>query len=295
MPTPAQTPFADRLAAAIDRTGSIACVGLDPVLEKLPPACTTGCDAPSAIHSFCDGILQAVVGLVPVVKFQSACFERYGPPGLAALNASISHARSLGLITILDAKRGDIGISAEHYAHAAFVTAQADALTVNPYLGMETLEPYLAVGGPARGLFVLVRTSNPGSDALQSLALTDGRTVGEAVGGMVAAVGRKSLGANGLSSVGAVVGATKAADATRLRAAMPDQVFLVPGYGAQGGQAEDVRPMLRTGKTPSSRALLVTASRSVIYPIGEARSPVWTENVRTAADNLNREIAQILN
>ncbi|MDP1661070.1 MAG: orotidine-5'-phosphate decarboxylase [Phycisphaerales bacterium] len=295
-------PFVDRLARAMAATRSIACVGLDPVLEKLPAAAREGRSDVDAIGHFCEGVLQAVAGVVPVVKFQSACFERYSAAGVGKLHALIAQARELGLLTILDAKRGDIGVTAEHYAHAALVAAGADSLTVSPYLGFDTLEPYLAAAGGGKGLFVLVRTSNPGSDGLQSLTLADGRTVAVAVAEMAAEFGRKSMGANGLSSIGAVVGATKAGDAAALRRAMPDQVFLIPGFGAQGGKAEDIVPMLRarplTGHASSliEHGVLVTASRSVIYPtsIGDAAAS-WAEEVSKSAQNLNRELAQILN
>ncbi|HYD00103.1 MAG TPA: orotidine-5'-phosphate decarboxylase [Phycisphaerales bacterium] len=289
-------PFADRLADAMEFTRSIACVGLDPVIEKLPAVAREGRADVDAIEHFCDGVLHAVAGLVPVVKFQSACFERYGAPGVARLQTLVTLARQLGLLVILDAKRGDIGVTAEHYAHAAFHAVGADCLTVNPYLGPDTLAPYLAVGGPSKGLFVLVRTSNPGSDAIQNLPLVDGRTLAEAMGKVVASIGRKSLGNNGLSSIGAVVGATKVADAARLRQAMPDQVFLIPGYGAQGGTADDIRPMLRpAGGGFASHGVLVTASRSVIYPSATiAPDASWTDRVRLSAENLNRELTQIL-
>ncbi len=286
----------------MDSTRSIACVGLDPVLEKLPPAARQGRSDVDAIEHFSEGVLHAVAGVVPIVKFQSACFERYGAAGVAKLQALIARARELGLLTILDAKRGDIGVTAEHYAHASLVEAGADSLTVNPYLGFDTLEPYLTAAGGGKGLFVLVRTSNPGSDGLQNLTLTSGRTVAVAVAEMVAAFGRKSMGVNGLSSIGAVVGATKASDAAQLRDAMPNQVFLIPGYGAQGGRAEDIAPMLRKASKPgdprplSQYGALVTASRSVIYPTDTgAPSDSWAGNVRKAAENLNQELAQILN
>jgi orotidine-5'-phosphate decarboxylase len=299
MPT-TQQPFADRLADAMNATRSIACVGLDPVIEKLPAEVRSGSTEVEAINTFCEGVLQAVAGIVPVVKFQSACFERYGAPGIERLHKLIASAQNQGLLVILDAKRGDIGVTAEHYAHASFVTAGADSLTVNPYLGLDTLEPYSKVGGPAKGLFVLVRTSNLGSDSVQNLSLADGRTVAVAMAEMVAELGRKSIGSNGLSSIGAVVGATKAADAKRLRQAMPDQFFLIPGYGAQGGTAEDIRPMLRsslpiaTGGRLSDLGVLVTASRSVIYPsLGALSGVSWAKNIQMAAENLNIELAQI--
>ena len=282
--------FADRLGAAMERTGTFACVGLDPVAEKLPAELQSQKGAPG-IAKFCEGVLKAVAGVVPVVKFQSACFERYGAAGVQALAEGIAQAKALGLLVILDAKRGDIGISAEHYAASAFETMGADALTVSPYLGPDTLAPYLS---PDRGLFVLVRTSNPGSDAVQHLPLRDGRTVAEAMADMVTGLGAPLVNARGISSVGAVVGATKKADGVAMRARMPDAVFLVPGYGAQGGTADDVRAMIRPGNTHSllEKGVLVTASRSVVYPNWSAGGD-WSGDIRRAAERLVGELAQI--
>ncbi len=275
--------FADRLAAALDAAGSPACVGIDPVLDRLPEAIRPAGDAsiPESLLAFSVGVVDAVRPHARVVKFQSACYERFGEGGVAALRRAIAHARSRDMVVILDAKRGDIGISAEHYAAAAFTPPyDADALTVSPYLGPDTLTPYLAAQG--RGLFVLVRTSNPGSDAVQSLRLEDGRTIAECMGDMVANLGAGRIGARGVSDVGAVVGATKARDGAALRARMPHQVFLVPGFGAQGGGVDDVRPMLRpNASSPAELGVLVTASRSVIFP--EAHSTDWTDDVRAAA------------
>jgi orotidine-5'-phosphate decarboxylase len=280
--------FSDRLAAAIDRAGVPACVGIDPVLDKLPPGLRSAPEPARAIHDFSVGVCDAVARVVPAVKFQSACYERFGDAGVAALRESIRHARSLGLVVVLDAKRGDIGISAEHYAAAAFTPPfDADSLTVSPYLGMDTIEPYLKHAG--RGVFVLVRTSNPGSDALQNTRTEAGRTIAQLVGAMVSQLGVSHRGVRGLSDVGAVVGATKPADAAALRAAMPDQVFLVPGYGAQGGTVADIRAMIRpSAKAPGDMGVLVTASRSVIYPAWS--SPNWQDDVRAAAKTLAKEL-----
>lgn len=192
-------------------------------------------------------------------------------------------ARSLGFILVLDAKRGDIGISAGHYAAAA-ARLRADAITVNGYLGPSTLEPYLEHG---LGLFVLVRTSNPDSDDVQARRLDDGRTVAGMMADLVAELGRTRRGAGGLSDVGAVVGATKSSEGRELRARMPDQVFLVPGYGAQGGTAEDVRALLRG----DGRGVLVTASRSVIYPKG---ADDWNKSVRDAARRFAEEVRAVV-
>lgn len=289
-------PFVDALVEAIERAGSPICVGLDPVLEKLPEAVRAEHWEPTkAIEAFCTGVVDAVAGVAPVVKLQSACFERYGAAGVRVLEHVAAHARARGLLVLLDAKRGDIGISAEHYAAAA-VGLHADAITVSGYMGPSTIEPYLRSG---LGVFVLVRTSNPDSDVVQGAALRDGRSVAGMMGEMVAEVGKGWMGVGGLglSSVGAVVGATKAADGRMLRAAMPEQVFLVPGYGAQGGTAEDVRALVRPGARGAGEAgVLVTASRSVIYPQGGAGGQAgdWQTDVREAARRLVTEIGGIV-
>ncbi len=294
---PDDTHFSDRLAEAIDRAGSPVCVGLDPVADRLPAAMHGPGGAAEKIEQFCQGVIDAVAPHVPAVKFQSACFERYNAAGARVLRTLIRHARSRRLIVILDAKRGDIGVTAEHYAHAAFggddanPENAADALTVSGYLGPDTVEPFLR---PGRGVFVLVRTSNPGSDAVQSHRLADGRTVAEMMADHVAALGSARRGTRGLSDVGAVVAATKPADAAALRARMPHSIFLVPGYGAQGGTAADVRAMIRPGARSAGEAgVLITASRSVIYAF-EARDANWPEAVGYAARSFADELRSLV-
>ena len=273
---------ADRLFAAIDRVGSPACVGLDPVLEKLPAECRDRGEALSAIEHFCSGVLEAIAPHVGVCKIQSACFERYGAVGVGVRDAMLTLAREYGLHVILDAKRGDIGISAQHYA--ASVHEHADWVTVNPYLGVDGIEPFLEAEN--LGAFALVRTSNPGGDALQSLKLADGDTVADAVAGLIAQAGERSVGASGYSALGAVVGATKHADAKRLRERMSQQVFLVPGFGAQGGGVQDVLPCFDS----AGRGAVVTASRSVIYA-SDGETGSWKSAVERAAAAFAAELA----
>ncbi|MBC7772865.1 MAG: orotidine-5'-phosphate decarboxylase [Pyrinomonadaceae bacterium] len=295
MPTttrPAFTHFADRVATLIDATGAPACVGLDPVLDKLPRQTRSNSDTPlDAISKFCFGVLDAVAGIVPIVKPQSACFERFGGAGVALLSEVINAARERGMLVILDAKRGDIGVTAEHYAAAAFDgDAPADAVTLSGYLGPDTLAPMLR---PEKGAFVLVRTSNPGSDAVQALQLADGRTVAVMMADMVASLGKERVGVRGLSNVGAVVGATKATEGRLLRQHMPNQYFLVPGYGAQGGTLEDVKELLRPRATsPGELGVIVTASRSVIYA-ASTDDEQWRNAVKEAAKKLVSELRQL--
>jgi orotidine 5'-phosphate decarboxylase subfamily 2 len=186
-------PFVDALVEAIGRAGSPICVGLDPVLEKLPESVRAEhWEPPKAIEAFCTGVVDAVAGIAPVVKLQSACFERNGAAGVRVLEHVAAHARAKGVLVLLDAKRGDIGISAEHYAAAA-VGLHADAITVSGYMGPSTIEPYLRAG---LGVFVLVRTSNPDSDVVQGAALKDGRSVAGMMGEMVAELGKGWMGAS---------------------------------------------------------------------------------------------------
>ena len=275
----------DLLDAGIARAGSPVCVGLDPVLELLPePVRSNHHDPLGALAEFSHGVLRSAAAVVPAVKFQSACFERYGSRGVALLEECTVEAARLGMVVIWDAKRGDIGTTSAHYAAAA-KRLGAHFVTVNGYLGRSGLTPFLDAG---LGVFVLVRTSNPDSDEIQEVKLADGRTVAEMMADGVRVLGADVVGASGLSAVGAVVGATKAADAVALRGRMPNQVFLIPGYGAQGGTAADLKNMLR----PDGRGILVTASRSVIYP--KSGTGDWKQNVAEAAALLAAEVAGVV-
>jgi len=301
--------FADRFLAAAAEKGAPVCVGLDPVFERLPAAVRGNAAANHAeqaaeiIGQWCGGVLQAVAPHVPCVKLQSACFERYLWHGVRIYHELVATARRLGLIVIGDAKRGDIGASSAHYAagNLADTTfadlgplAGPDALTVNGYLGADALQPFIETAtAQGKGLFVLVRTSNPGGDGLQTLQLTDGRRVCDAVADMVGELGAADVGESGYSSIGAVVGATRPDEIADLRQRMPRQVFLLPGYGAQGGSAADVKPAF----DPDRRGALVTASRSVIYAYqsDDADQPrTWTGAVEAAAIRFRDEIAEAL-
>ena len=288
------THAADRLLAAVESKGSPVCVGLDPVVEKLPAALQPEDfdDAEAiayALEEFCFEIIEAVSPSVPCVKLQSACFERYGHHGWISLQALMQGNAQDDLQIILDAKRGDIGISAEHYAAANFQDIPGvgpfapDWLTINSYLGEDGIRPFLTHS--RHGAFALVRTSNPGGDAIQNLRLENGRTVAQAVASMVAGTGSKYVGSRGYSALGAVVGATKRDDAARLREIMPQQIFLVPGYGAQGGAVDDVLPCFK----PDGTGALVAASRSIIYAF-EPGDPKWASSVADAAAAFAQEI-----
>ena len=282
--------FADRLLDASKTKGAPVCVGLDPVLERLPERYDKN-DPIGAIELYCFGVIDAVRDLVPAVKPQSACFERYGAKGVAVYHEVVAHAKAAGLIVVGDAKRGDIGTSSAHYAAGLLAEPHGcDSLTVNGYLGGDGVEPFQEVAAAqGKGLFVLVRTSNPGGDAIQSLELEDGRSVAEAVGDVVAELGSGCVGDCGYSNVGMVVGATKPEDAGMLRERYPQQLFLVPGFGAQGGGAEDVRACFK----PDGTGALITASRSVIYAF-EPGDRDWQRAIAVAAEKLRDDVAGIL-
>ncbi len=247
--------YATRLHAAVKAKRTPALVGLDPRLDWLPPDVLANArelhadptaQAAAAFEEFCVRLIDVVAPLVPAVKPQSAFFEELGPDGCLALSRVIRYARQAGLIVICDAKRGDIGTTAEAYAKAYLAGAdpqaapwQADALTVNPYLGRDTLEPFVKVATErGAGIYVLVKTSNPGSASFQDRQ-AEGRTIYRHVAQVVEELAQQTA-EDGFGCVGAVVGATYPAELVELRAAMPHVPLLVPGYGSQGGAAADV-------------------------------------------------------
>ena len=273
----------DALAWWVRTRGGPACIGLDPVLERLPPG-VAGATPVERIQAWCLQVLDAVEPAAAAVKFQSACFERWGSAGVAALERCLQAARGRFLV-ILDWKRGDIGISSEHYAAAA-ASAGCDFVTASPYLGRDAHDPFLKAG---IGVFALVRTSNATGDAVQSPRLADGRSVAELVGDEVSMLGVAHRGQSGWSSLGAVVGATKASDARALRGRMPHTPFLVPGFGAQGGGLDDAMACFDA----SGQGALITASRSVIYA-HETSPGAWRDAVAEAARALRDQLAEAI-
>lgn len=296
------THFADRLAAAIRAKGNAVCVGLDPRWESLPNELrqcrgeTTLAAIAVAYEEFCSRVLDIVAPLVPVVKPQSAFFEACGPEGMAVLQRLLRKARDRNLLTILDGKRNDIASTASAYADAAFGGTrlaghiypvwEADALTINPYLGRDAVEPFLeSARRTGAGLFVLVRTSNPGAGQFQDLLVSSGaappRPLYQHVGEAVAAWTRENLGLCGLGDVGAVVGATYPAELAMLRKRLPEVIFLVPGFGAQGGTAADVAPAFRS----DGLGAIVNSSRGILFPFqpAEARWEAHIEEATRAA------------
>lgn len=294
-------PFSDRLAEAVRQKGPL-CVGLDPRWESLPKAIRDLVrDAPAeeraavAYFEFGRKVLGLVRPFAGVVKPQAAFFEQIGPKGMGMLQLLLREAKLLGFVTVLDAKRGDIASTATAYADAAFggctidgVTFpvwDADALTINPYLGRDAVEPFLSAAKKAdRGVFVLVRTSNPGAGLFQDL-VCDGQPLYRHVAAEVAKWNATTLGECGLGDVGAVVGATHPKELAELRAAMPDVWLLVPGYGAQGGTAADVKAAYRA----DGLGAIVNSSRGVTFPF-HPDDPDWEAKIVAAAQKAAAEL-----
>jgi orotidine-5'-phosphate decarboxylase len=250
----------------------------------------------SAYANFCIDVIDVVAPLVPVVKPQAAFFEEIGPLGMAALAGVIEHARSRGLIVIVDGKRNDIGSTAEAYARGYLGREESawhgDALTVSPYLGDDSLTPFVDVARErGAGIFVLVKTSNPGSGLLQD-ASCDGEPLYRRVAAHVESLARTSAGECGYGAVGAVVGATYPEQLVELRRAMPHTWFLVPGFGSQGGTAADVAGAFdRDGL-----GAIVNNSRGIIFAHerAEYKDKFGAGNWQLAVEAATREMIDAL-
>ncbi|PLS27191.1 orotidine-5'-phosphate decarboxylase [Bifidobacterium parmae] len=314
----------DRLIDAIEATQNPSVVGLDPTEALVPPQVVAGladevrdsvedpAEAPavqlaSAFYEFNRTIIDAVAGIVPAVKPQIAMYEALGPAGVDVYTMTCDYAASRGLYVLADAKRGDIGSTAAAYAHMltgvnGFDPWKVDAVTVNPYLGTDGITPFVdAAKESDKDLFVLVRTSNPSSSELQMLDLADGSKVYERVADLVEGWGADTIGEHGYSRVGAVVGATHPEEGKALRARMPHTFFLVPGYGAQGGTAADVRGMF----DESGSGAIVNSSRGIIgaWKKDERYSPSMSaddalalvdETARAAAIRMRDDLRAVL-
>ena len=284
--------FADRLFTAVEEKNSRVCVGLDPRVGSLPPPLLAQhATTAEAVVAFCREICAAVAEDVPVVKVQSAYFETLGRLAFSTLWEVVAEAQRQGLLVIVDAKRADIGPTADAYAEAFFGgEVAADALTVNPYLGSDGIMPFVdAAGSKGAGVFVLVKTSNPSSGDLQDLRLEGGyHRVYQHVGEEVRLMGAHLHGERGYSSVGAVVGATYPEQLEELREDLPDVPFLVPGYGAQGAGPADVVGAF------DDRGLgaVINASRSIIFAYRETEEP---ERFAQAAGEAAREMKAAIN
>ncbi len=294
----------DTLIEKIIQKQNPTCVGLDTSFDYLPNAMRAGAstaeDAADAILMFNRGIIDAVSDIVPSVKVQIAYYEQYGPAGMRAFLETLRYAKEQGLVVITDAKRNDIGATASQYATAylgeskvgetAFSAFPSDFLTVNGYLGSDGIVPFVnECKAHDKGIFVLVKTSNPSSGELQNLKLEDGRTVYECMGDMVEKWGEGTVGKYGYSSVGAVVGATYPEEAKVLRARLPRTFFLVPGYGAQGANAE----MLKNCFDSNGLGGVVNNSRGVLCAY-KKRGGSYDEAARAACLDMKADLLGVL-
>ena len=312
------TNFADRLLDAVEQKESRVVVGLDPDVGRLPEFLIERSQVrhgrglkslAEAVLNFNKQIIEAIQDVVVAVKPQIAFYEALGIPGLQTLQKTIRAAKSQGLIVIQDAKRGDIGSTAEAYAkaHIGFIDSGkkesifgADAVTVNPLLGTDSIEPFLKrTETQGKGIFVLVKTSNPSSSEIQNLeVITDSERhyVYEVIARLVCRWGKNSIGKRGYSSVGAVVGATFPQEARLIRDLMPQTIFLVPGYGAQGATAQDIVHCFN----PDGKGAIVNSSRDVIYAfskdnrVSTQREPDFALAARESALRMRNDINSVL-
>jgi len=296
--------FSDRLYRAVRERGTPVMVGLDPRYDLLPVSLRPlGAEAgwaerAAAFAEFCRGVIDVVAPLVPIVKPQAAFFEELGPPGMAALGEVIRYAQAQGLLVVVDGKRNDIGSTATAYAAGYLGRSNqsawgADALTVNPYLGDDSLEPFASLAHRrSAGVFVLVKTSNPGGRTFQDLQM-DGRPLYEHVAALVERLAGETLGTCSYGAVGAVVGATYPEQLARLRHHMPHAWLLVPGYGSQGGTARQVAGAFDAqgfgAVINNSRGILFAfREREYANQFGEAR---WQRAIEAATRRMMDELA----
>jgi orotidine-5'-phosphate decarboxylase len=288
----------DRLIRAIGETGNPTALGLDTRIEYVPEKFAAPYmkerGAADAIFAFNAALLNALRDIIPCVKIQAAYYESLGPAGAVCFARTINEARRLDYVVIADAKRGDIGTTAEAYSSAYLredSPFRADFLTVNPYFGTDGLAPFLAdckkSGG---GIFALVKTSNPSGAELQDIITSDGRPVYERVAESVAAYGRGLMGAEGYSSVGAVVGATYPEQGAKLRKQLPGTFFLLPGYGAQGASAEHLAPMF-DGRGGGA---IVAASRLLICAHRKSLTDDFVGAAREEASRMRADLSKAL-
>jgi orotidine-5'-phosphate decarboxylase len=281
-------PFADRLIEASRRRGTVLCIGLDPFPDLIPTLFGPRTDPLAALTRFTQAAVEALADLPAAVKPQLGLFEAYGPDGYALCRYICETLTAHDTLVILDAKRGDIGTTAEGYARASLGRQpgfDADAVTVNAYMGLDTLRPFLNIArAHSKGVAVLVRTSNPGAVDFQDLKV-DGRPLWTHVAQALCPLSTELLGASGWSGLMVVAGATYPEEARALRAMLPRNLFLVPGYGAQGAGAAAAL----AGFVPGPKGLeggVVSSSRAILYPpAAQAAGNLadWRAAVRAAA------------
>ena len=304
--------FADRLYDSIESHQSFICAGFDPVIEQFPDFLLTQTSKKTrtneefiekALTEFFFCAIDSIKDYVACIKPNIAFYEQYGLPGLSAFISICSYAKENGLPVIADAKRGDIGSTAQAYASAflggtslrgqQITTFAADAMTVNPFLGFDTLEVFLrAASEHEKGLFILVRTSNPGSNDLQSVQDSEGRNISERIADWIASKGDELTGLKGYSGLGAVIGATSPEIGRKLRLRMPKSLLLIPGYGAQGAGALDAVAAFDDKK----HGAVINASRGLFgrFDATVNSNDTLKETIKKRVDAMNLEIKDAL-
>ena len=290
----------DKLIGQIKAKKNPCIVGIDPEWNKIPECCKEGAASPSeAVQNWALDVVDAVADIVPAVKPQMAFFEVFGPEGISVHQKVVRYAQEKGLVVVDDSKRGDIGNTARAYAYAHLAQAgpiNADFLTVSPFLGTDSIQPFVDVAvREGKGLFVLVKTSNPSSVEISEATNVRGETIRDWLAGYVSSVGANCIGECGYSSIGAVVGATFPEEARMLRRIMQKNFFLVPGYGAQGGSAKDIVSCFNE----DGLGAIVSSSRGVLYHHLEREGfdgsrAMYLQTVRSQAENMRNAVYEAL-
>lgn len=299
--------YADRLISAIQKKGNPCIVGLDPRVNQMPDFILHKYDNKStsdrivgAITDFHKIVIDTIADIVPAVKPQVAFYEQYGLSGMQAFEKTIAYAKEKGLITIVDAKRNDIGSTAQAYSNTFLGKTDifgkkvsiydVDCITVSPFLGEDSLIPFINdCAEYGKGVFILVKTSNPGSGDVQDLKIAEsGEELYISLARLVNKLGEDITGKIGYSSIGAVVGATYPQEAELLRSLMPNSIFLVPGYGAQGATGKDIVNCFN----PDKLGAVVNASRSITYKYGESTSSE-TDFIRRIEKNIQDMVMDV--
>ena len=299
--------FGNRLVTKIRSSKSFLCLGVDPHLDLIPKIFdvnTKTSNIVGKVEKFCFSLLDAAVGLVPAIKPQIALFEQLGPDGMKLLSSLCKHAQSQNFLVIMDAKRGDIGSTSQAYANAYLgkdAPFPSDALTINPWLGIDSLEPFFKKASEtSSGLFVLIHTSNKGSKDIQEMSLSTGIKCYEHLANILKPIVEKNKGTLGLSSIGVVSGATFREESVALRKLLPNAPFLIPGYGTQGASPKDAcAPLVQD--TEHSNLLnfgLINASRSILFSEDSYLAnniEEWQKIILSKINSINNELTSIIN
>ena len=296
--------FIDQLIYHIKQKQTPCIVGLDPALDRMAEDWLKkqGINQQSTLAECAEGIYQynlmvldAIADLVPAVKPQSAYYEMFGSAGIVALEKTVQAARDRGLLVVLDVKRGDIASTATAYAKSYLPPKpkrplEADAITIVPYLGTDCLEPFFTEANKwGKGIFVCVKTSNPGAAIVQEQKIND-QYLYEIIADLIKSASDKSIGESGYSGIGAVVGATYPEAAQILRKQLPNSLFLVPGVGAQGGGNEGIKACFN----PDGLGAVISSSRAIMYPHLYGAKDSNQDTIRQAASNLIAQVKEIL-